>query len=337
MTKKRFSLLINEDDNTTNALASQLNKEERARFTLKTKETEKETDKIPFSRKVHYWLIENNAKFLHRTYGLQINYNNQKTIHYLLEVKCEGYKKGIFDYSLQRKQFFKDGEELGGFMEQLAAQSASCLYPLKVKVNKLGQIINVTNQEEIKARWGKKQKELAKRYVGKPFVSYCKKITDVVNSSEKIVKSLGNDVGYDILFSEIYMNYTKKFSQSLEKGFKWFSGVQKVGFYGNQSVNPILKENNRMLITYEGNMKPVGGLEKGETQIKYELDAKDNSLLRVDGIFNYVHNNVDKTIQFKAIWQESMDKTVAQQIAYEKQKGMYFDESSEKKWYQLWK
>ncbi|MCD8418559.1 hypothetical protein J2Q11_12960 [Tenacibaculum finnmarkense genomovar finnmarkense] len=133
------------------------------------------------------------------------------------------------------------------------------------------------------------------------------------------------------------MNYTKKFSQSLEKGFKWFSGVQKVGFYGNQSVNPILKENNRMLITYEGNMKPVGGLEKGETQIKYELDAKDNSLLRVDGIFNYVHNNVDKTIQFKAIWQESMDKTVAQQIAYEKQKGMYFDENSEKKWYQLWK
>ena len=93
MTNKRFSLLINEDDNTTNALASQLNKEERARFTLKTKEIEKETDKIPFSRKVQYWLLENKAFFLHRTYGLQITYNNQKTIHYLLEVQCEGYKK----------------------------------------------------------------------------------------------------------------------------------------------------------------------------------------------------------------------------------------------------
>lgn len=336
MKDKRFSLLINEEDKFLKAEDSSSKKEEKPHFSLLTKETGKISKKIPFSRKLQDWLIENKTMFLHRTYGLKINYNNNKTIQYLLEVQCTGYKKGIFSYTLNRKRFFKDGKQLDSFMEKLAEQGARCLYPLKVNVNKLGQIIHVTNQEEIKKRWEINEKELAKRYTGKPFVNFCKKINNTISSSENLLRSLNNDVAYDILFSKLYLNYTNKFTKPLVKEFKWFSGVQKMSFYGNQSVTPILKENNRILINYKGVMKPVGVLSKGETLVKYELDAKNNSLLRIDGEFNYVNNSINKTIQFKAIWQKSMDKTVAQKIAYEKRKGIYIDPNTEKKWYQFW-
>ncbi|MBE7661403.1 hypothetical protein [Tenacibaculum finnmarkense] len=337
MKDKRFSLLENENSTALKAQGSSYEKEDKPHFSLLTKETEKAPEKIPFSRKLHYWLIENKATFLHRTYGLKINYNNKKTIQYLLEVKCTGYKKGIFYYTLDRTRFFKDGKQLDRFMEQLAEQSVSCLYPLKVSVNKLGEIVSVTNQEEIEKRWQIKQKELAKRYKGNPFINYCQKISNSVSSSAKLLESLRNDVVYDILFSKLYINYSNKFTKPLEKEFKWFSGFKKVQFYGSQTVNPIIKENKRILINYNGVMRPIGGLGTGETLVKYELDSKDNSLLRVDGLFNYTQNNVNETIEFKAIWQKSMDKTIAQQIAYEKRKGIYFDPDAEKKWYEFWK
>ncbi|OEK09426.1 hypothetical protein A8C32_11960 [Flavivirga aquatica] len=341
MQKKRFSLLIDEDNRQSNKTVSSSpssSKEDaRPHFSLFDKKEEDQSKKTSFSRRLHYWLIENRTSFLHRTYGIKINYSNEKIIHYMLEVVCTSYKKGVFSYTLNRDQFFKNGKRLEGFMEQLAEQSVSCLYPLKVSVSEAGQIIGVNNQEDIETRWETKQKELAKRYSGKSFVNYCKKISHVVSSPEKILKSLNSDVVYDILFSKIYINYTNKFTKPLEKEFKWFSSIQKIRFQGNQSVNPVLKENNRMLINYQGSMQPVSVLNKGETAIKYQLDAIDHTLLRVDGTFNYTNNNVDRTIQFSAIWRKHMDKTAARKIEDKKQKGIYIDPNAEKKWYEFWK
>ena len=331
--EKRFSLLIDDDNSRANLPSSQ--QEDRPHLSLFTPEEDKTPKKIPFSRKLTYWYIENKTVFLHRTYGIQINYNNQKTIQYLLEVKCHAYKKDLFYYTLHRKRFFKDGKQLDGFMQQLAEQSANCLYPLQVIVNKHGQITNVTNQEDIEKRWKVKQKELIKLYSGKPVIAYCKKISLAVSNPEAILKSLNNDVVYDILFSKLYINYSKQFTQPLEKQFKWFSGVQKIRFQGQQSVNSILKENGRMCINYKGVMKPSGGLTEGKTHIEYQLNAKDNTLLRADGIFNYSTSNQNKTIQFKAIWQQGIDKTETRKIDDKKRKGLYIPPGA--KWWQIWK
>lgn len=336
MPKKPFSVLI-DDGNHSEIPVSSPQRDKRPHFSLSTEETEKTPERIPFSRKLHYWLIENKTRFLHRTYGVHINYGNQKSIQYLLEVVCDSYKKKVFCYTLNRKRVFKNGKQLEGFMELLAEQSVSCLYPLQVSVNQVGQIIGVNNQKEIEKRWEIKQKELAKRYSGKPFIEYCKKINEAVSSPQKIVKSLDNDVVYDILFSKLYINYTNKFTQPLKKQFKWFSGIHKLDFYGNQKVNPIIKENNRIVIHYQGVMQPAGGIGQGETAIGYELDAKDHTLLRVDGTVKYTQHNIDKTIQFKAIWQKDMDQTKQRKIEDEKKNGMYIDPNAEKKWYEFWK
>ncbi len=338
MSNEHFSLLVDDKESSKPEEGfSVIEKREKHNASFKGETEEKTSEKIPFSRKLHYWLIENKTKFLHRTYGIQINYNDQKTIQYLFEVKCEGYKKGLFYYSLSRKRFFKDGKQLEGFMEQLAEQSANCLYPLQVSVNRFGQIVSVNNQEDIKKRWETNQKGLAKRYSGKPFLKYCNNITKAVQSPQNILKSLNNDVVYDIMFSKLYINYTNKFTQPLEKEFRWFSGVKKIHFEGDQTVNPVIEENNRILIHYQGVMKPMGGIDQGETSVKYKLDAKDHTLLRIDGTFNYVHNNANKTLQFKAIWQEDMDQTKQRKIEDEKQNGVYIDPDAEKKWYEFWK
>ncbi|WP_438710427.1 hypothetical protein ACSTS3_15945 [Aquimarina muelleri] len=336
MPKKPFSILI-DDGNHSEIPVSSPQRDKRPHFSLSTEKMEKPSEKIPFSRKLQYWLIENKTRFLHRTYGIYINYNDQKTIQYLFEVKCTGYKKGLRYYTLSRKRFFKDGKQLEGFMEQLAEQSANCLYPLQVSVNKHGQIISVDNQEAIKERWETKQKELAKRYIGVPFINHCKNITNAIHSPKNLLKSLHNDVVYDILFSKLYINYTNKFTQPLEKQFKWFSGIHKLHFYGNQTVSPIIKENNRIVIHYQGGMQSASGLDQGETAIGYELDAKDHTLLRVDGTVKYTQHNTDKTIQFKAIWQKDMDQTEQRKIEDEKKNGIYIDPNVEKKWYEFWK
>ncbi len=320
MPKKRFSLLIEEDtpikEQPGTILKDKKDTNVKPTLSLFDKKEEKNIESIPFKRKLNYWLIQKKTQLLHRTYGVFINYNDQKSTQYLLEVKCEGFKKGIFNYVLTRKQFFKDGKQLEGFMEQLAEQSANCLYPLKVAINTTGEIINVSNQKEIECRWEEKQKELLKRYKGKPFLDHCNKITKAVKSSDAILKSLRNDVIYDILFSKLYFNYTNKFTQPLEREFKWFSGVQKIYFEGNQSINPILKENGRMLINYKGVMKPVNTFDQGNISIKHELHAKDHTVLRIDGKFKYTRQKINKTIDFKIIWQEDMDKTAERTIEF---------------------
>jgi len=340
MTKKRFSLLLDDDAPTQEqgATMPQTNvTEDKPRLSIMDNEEEKKSEKIPFSRKLNYWLIQNKTPFLHRTYGISINYNNQKSIQYLLEVKCMGYKKGIFTYILSRKRFFKDGKQLEGILEQLAEQSANCLYPLQVSVNEQGQIIGVTNQEDIKKRWEALKPELSKLYAGKPFKRHSATMDKVIDSPERILKSLNNDVVYDILFSKLYFNYSKAFTQPLEKQFKWFSGIQKIRFQGVQTLNKIVKENGRMLINYKGIMKPTSGLTEGATDIEYQLDAKDHTLLRVDGTFKYSTSNSNKTIQFKAIWQQNIDNTEARKIDDKKRKGIYIDPNAETKWYEFWK
>ncbi|WP_459210494.1 hypothetical protein [Aquimarina rhabdastrellae] len=337
MTQKRSSLLIDDDSliQEQSTFISKNDKEDSSNISITDNEKEQESEYIPFKRKLHYWSILNKTRFLHRTYGIKINYNNQKRIQYLLEVKCEGYKKDIFTYTLVRKRFFKDGKELDSTLEQLAEKSANCLYPLQVSVNQQGQIIAIANQKEIQERWETLKLELSKLYTGEPFQKYCSRMDKAVNNSKEILRSMNNDVLYDILFSKLYLNYSKTHTQPVVKEFKWFSRFQKVRFIGNQVLNPVIKENMRVCIDYKGTMQGIGNLSQGETNIQYQLDSKDHTLLRVDGIFNYTKNITNKTIHFSAIWQQNMDKTQARKIEDEKRRDVYIPEGA--KWWQIWK
>jgi hypothetical protein len=298
---------------------------------------EEEEEEIPRHRRVFYWNIDLDPLFLHRTYGVHLQYSPHKNIQYLLEVKCEGFKKGVFLYTLIRKRVFKEGKELETVMEQLAEQSVQCLYPLQVHVNSYGQIMAVANAETIQKRWEKLRPELTKRYSGAPFLRYCQKIDLAVSTPKRLLQSLDNDVVYDILFSKMYISHTSAYTRTLEKEFKWFSGIEKLRFTGKQTLYKVRKKNRRLQIEYEGTLQPVAGLENGKTKILYELEGRDHNILRIDGTFDYTQENQDKTIQFSAIWQKNLDKTKERQIEDEKRKGLYIDPNKPKKWWEFWK
>lgn len=282
--------------------------------------------------------IKNQARYAHRSYGVSIGYTDGKTIDYLLEVKSIKRVNGIFYYRLNRKRFFKNGEQLNTFMDELAGKSIACLYPLILKVAQNGQVMGVENQLEIEKRSQESRKKIVKTYQGETVESYFKTMDKAVSSAANLFKSLANDMVYSLLFSNIYIAYTKEYQVELVKKTPFIANYKALVFKGQQRIETHVAKNNRFSIYFKGVLQPTNQLKEGGLNIHYQLDAQDFGLLRVDGEATYVLGAHKKTVTFKIIAQKNLDKTKESTIKAHKALGIYNDPNEpEPKWYQLWK
>ena len=196
--------------------------------------------------------IKNQAKYAHRTYGVSIGYTDGKTIDYLLEVKCIKKVGYCLYYEIHRKRFFKNGEQVHSFMDTLAEKSVGCLYPLVLKVADNGEVLGVENQVEIEKRWQENRKKIAKTYHGEIVESYFKTMDKAVSSAANLAKSLANDMIYSLLFSNIYIAYTKEYQVELVKKTPFIANYKTLVFKGQQRIETHVAKNNRCSIYYKG-------------------------------------------------------------------------------------
>ncbi|MBL4746759.1 MAG: hypothetical protein JKY08_10370 [Flavobacteriaceae bacterium] len=282
--------------------------------------------------------IKNQATYLHRTYGVSIGFTDGKNIDYLLEVKSIKKENENYSYRLTRKRFFKNGEQLHSFMDTLAEKSVDCLYPLDLKVAQNGEVIDVENQSDIEKRWKESRKKIAKTYHGEIVESYFNTMDTAVSTKENLYKCLANDMIYSLLFSNIYIAYTKEFQVEMLKEIPFMANYKSLVFNGMQQIDRYVNTNNRFSIYYKGDLQPTNQLEKGHLDICYQLDAEDYGLLRIDGKATVTFGHYEKTIDFKIIAQKNLDKTKENTIKAHKALGIYDDPNEpEPKWYQLWK
>ena len=298
---------------------------------------EKASDKKKSVRFSLNWRIFNDMPFLHRTYGVEIIYNSQKTINYLVEVESISHQKKYFSYRIDRKRFFKDGTQLKSFKEILAQKAAACIYPLEIQVNPKGEIHKVLNLEEVKKRWQKIKEHLDKEFFGTPYKEYINRIETALQTPEDFLKTLYNDVFYDLVFTALYIPYGSTFETTVHKSFKWLPQYSKIQFLGTQKIKQFITPNNRIHINYKATGVNNGALD-AHTQINYQLDGNNKSLLRLDGECVYQSDFGGEHISFKIIYLKEREKTQEKVTAYQKRIGIHeSQQETDKKWFQFWK
>jgi len=151
-------------------------------------------------------------------YGCSIAFQNGKInneIRYKLDIQFLKDQKQINIFKLNRTQelFINDRPPVN-FIDRLAFETSSVLYPLVVEFSDDGSIRSIKNFDEIKERWIKAKKKIQKYYKGELTDDYLKRVDASLKSKGMLSNKLSKDWFLYMYFKLFYKNnFTEKYMQ----------------------------------------------------------------------------------------------------------------------------
>jgi hypothetical protein len=134
------------------------------------------------------------------------------TLKYEMSIKyLEGEINNHFLCEVDKtsKTFIND-EEVNELADELAEKTTSCIYPLKLIVNKMGIWEDVYNSEEIKSRWAKNKQNLLQVYQGKFVKQYFDQFEKKLAHKEALKLALQKDFFLSSFFVGLYTTTADK-------------------------------------------------------------------------------------------------------------------------------
>jgi hypothetical protein len=257
-----------------------------------------------------------------RNYGFTYqNFENDgliSTIHYETEIICDenDYNYAIFE--INRKQIFIDNQAPNLKMEQLAHSCAQAIFPIRVKTNEEGEIVQIINHEAIKQRWTPIKENLLNYFRGEVVQEIILKTEMVLLNQKQLQKSIEKNWFFHLFFKPLYKNY----NQNKPTVSIWESPV-----FGNQNikyeVHHMVEENysptNKIFINAKGKSidertiqevldgynypkSKMAGIAsqplESEMEVQYKLYGEDRSIFSIISTFKtQITEQKHKTIQ----------------------------------------
>jgi len=281
-----------------------------------------ELNKIAFDSNFSLILGAYNQK---RIYGFAYdNSENQilkKHLFYEVEVDFLTDQYGnqcIFE--INRKQIYYQNKIPGSKLEQIAEKAAQSIFPIKIKINKAGEIDQILNHEAVKIRWHEIKSEIQEYYKGERVLKIITKIENLLLNDILLKESLGKNWFFHLFFKPLYVSYTEKLK------FKciWHSpvfGDQCIEYGVVHTIYENYDADDKIIINADGiaiDERSIDEIRAGykfppsqfseaasepvESQMKldYKLYAEDRSIFSVTGSFETkIDENTQQKIQLE--------------------------------------
>ncbi len=197
----------------------------------------------------------------HGKYGCQIIFednNGKNEIRYKLNIK---YKGAINELT---HRFIIDRDDIvyindsppDTFMDKLAYETSKTIYPLELKVNYNGDLLEVQNQEHVIKRWDLEKQKLKEYYKGNLANTYLILFEKTISNPQKLLHKIKKDWFINLYFSNIYVNYTSDGFIKTKRRFPIAGKAAPVLYKLNQSIENIEdKSTGEYLIKVKGSIK----------------------------------------------------------------------------------
>lgn len=242
-----------------------------------------------------------------RTYGFSLeNFENDvlKTkIHYEVDMVYvrNQYNQNILE--VNRKQVYINNKEPEILIEQLANKIAETIFPIQVKLSGQGEIVAITNHDDVKKRWAKKQEDLLEYYEGDLSDKIIAKANICYTNDGFLLDSLSKNWFFNLFFKPIYGSYTPLREIKYNTEFP-VNGNNTTEFEITQTVEKVYTKNNKLVIYAVGN-NTENNIAQQETNykttIQYKLNGSDNTKNSINGLFTATNNNQTTKIEVEII------------------------------------
>ncbi len=149
-------------------------------------------------------------------YGCMITIDDGKSIHslrYRLIIQYTGaLNKYVKYYKIDRsKAVYSNDKEPESFIDRLALQVSSILYPLEIQVDYKGTLVDIINFEEIKERWSLEKEKIKGQYTGTIVNDYIRLTDHTLRSSDVLLEKMKKDWFLNLYFAPLYIDYTEEY------------------------------------------------------------------------------------------------------------------------------
>ncbi len=137
------------------------------------------------------------------------NLSNTKRLDYSIYVVFLHKNEDSYEWKVDKKGLFFNQKEPSLLVEEVSVYFVNALYPLHVTTNFSGEVIGISNHQEIVARWTKVKQQLIKEYRGELVRKLIKKFEKLINDPLKLEIALSKEIFWSVFFSKRYQKYGK--------------------------------------------------------------------------------------------------------------------------------
>lgn len=170
---------------------------------------------------------------------------------------------------------FINDEEASELADELAVKASSAIYPLGCIVDRSGNLVTISNFEEIQAKWKTVRKNIEEEYEGKWIEDYLNACEENLENVQNLQLSLANDFFINSFFAGLYVDYTPNFEFEKPLYFPILANKLPLKFRIRQKVSTFLDEYNSVRIQQEGFLDE----ERSKSDIENNLNFPYHKLL----------------------------------------------------------
>ncbi|WP_299254505.1 hypothetical protein [uncultured Aquimarina sp.] len=242
------------------------------------------------------------------TYGVLLISEDEKKkrlqIHYEIDVIClDETEDNHFEFEVLKHQIYINEKAPNILIDELSERCGKVLYPLLLKVNRQGLVVNILNQEDIIKRWETEKASINQSYKGKEIQLLLKNMDIVINNTNQLTDLvLQRDWFITIFFSPLYnINLKDKKKNKISLPFIPYSpGVifetkNKISTHSHKKNDVIINQKGKCIDQrserdiLRGNLISIDKIKKvvkGKLDLKYQI-YKDSLIAdAITGICN---------------------------------------------------
>ncbi|RYZ45516.1 MAG: hypothetical protein EOP49_25075 [Sphingobacteriales bacterium] len=152
----------------------------------------------------------------------------EDVLRFKQEIKClEATDDGHYIFETKRDPVgMNDGQASDNPASSMAEDCGNVLYPLQIKVNAEGRVVQIHNHEVIKQRWTELKPKLAAYYVGDIAEGYIGRTENTILDATAFKQMIRNDIFMNLFFAPLYRRYERARPQQLDIPFPVIAGIE---------------------------------------------------------------------------------------------------------------
>ncbi|WP_339699508.1 hypothetical protein [uncultured Marixanthomonas sp.] len=254
------------------------------------------------------------------TYGCHIIFENKEAktkneIRYKMDIEIVKNGERYIDYIIKRHDSFYLNDEVPSNTSDLCLfEAGQFIYPLKLRANKSGKALRITNFDEIKNRWTVNHKtDILEKYGLEIANGYVTGVNSILSSEDIFVKYILNEWFLCLYFNNLYGDYSENFINTLDRLYPLLPKTKPVSFHSKAKIkndgtydrvffkgkindDRCYEDLSQKLKTpYFSLINPDAKQAEADFKLQYLMEMGSGLILGLDALFN--HNiNGEQTI-----------------------------------------
>lgn len=225
-----------------------------------------------------------NARAIQGTYGFIWQYSRTQTrIYYEMDLQLSGYlTRKLAQLQLDRKGMHVENPPAHGKIYALNAQLTESIYPLHLYLNRVNELVEVINRDDMVRRSERIVTALCESYPDKPTRRFLELFKADI-ASPNLAKAIENDSFFQLYFYPLYVKYSG--SLTADATIRLPVNGRYIPFSTTATLL-LPEEVNRKIEINVGGQSP-GRLNSGSFSARYLLFDDDHSISSIKAKLQY--------------------------------------------------